>query len=162
VIDGTASRTYNEVAGLTVQHIKGDLMVRYLCLIAVLAGQTVAAQTLVTTGSPAADAVIAAALDEQRVIHTCSVLDDYSYGFITESWQQMAEESATIMLNGGVDPVQVAAFRLAALPASLLPSEDQSFAEVREFCAKHPGWMPDYARLKFVILNIELGRIFGQ
>ena len=137
-------------------------MVRYLCLVAVLAGQSVAAQTLVSTGNPIADLLITTALDEQRVIHTCSVLDDHSYGLITETWQKMAEDSATIMLNGGVDPVQVAAFRAAASSSALLPGDNASFAEVRSFCAEHPGWSLDYARIKFVILDIDLGRIFGQ
>ncbi len=127
------------------------------CATRLLAAATLAAATL---ASPAAaqgqtltvQRVLNTALAEQRVFHTCGVLDPEGYGFLLQGWQSMTEDTLAYLETAGFPPAMRDAFAEAADPEALRLPPETPFAEVIAFCNDNPTWMRQLVQYRMTIL----------
>ena len=112
------------------------------------------------TGTPAADILLSQAITEQRVFHTCSILDAQSHLSIIDLWAADAEFAAKVMAEKGVAAEAIAAFTTAASLAALLPAPGTPFEDVKQFCDAHPDWQARWAGFDVIILANDLPKAF--
>jgi hypothetical protein len=116
------------------------------------------ALALALSAVPAAadDAAVAAVLDqamnEWRVILTCSSLIPDDGGRLLGFWQDDVAETLSVIAAAGAQPDNLASFTASALPGSLLPAPDTPWGEVVAFCQADPDWYTRFQRFDIVIL----------
>ena len=129
-----------------------------LALTLVLTTQALA--QVIPTGTPAADILLSQAIAEHRVFLTCSALDPVTHQQILTNWQKDTAAASAILKTHNVPPEAITAFTAAADPATLMPTDDTPWAEVKGLCATQPDWQKSYYEFNLTILELKLPGAF--
>jgi hypothetical protein len=129
-----------------------------LTLLALLLTTPLSAQIL-PTGTPAADILLAQALAEQRLFHTCTALDPTTHQQLLDFWAADVAAAQGILAENGVAPEAIAAFTNAARSDALMPAPDTLFATLQQTCSD-PLLLQQMMRRDFTELAVQLPEAF--